>query len=352
MNISHILQKWYRVHHRELPWRNTRNPYNIWLSEIILQQTRVNQGLAYYYKFIEKYPSVEELAHASDNDVMRLWQGLGYYSRAQNLLKTARIVAQTYQGVFPNTAAGLLKLPGIGPYASAAIASFAFDECIPVIDGNVARVMARIFNIQEPIDTSYGQNAVKAAAQEIIDCENPALHNQALMEFGALQCRPGTPDCSSCPLIQKCLGYANNNPTSLPIKIKKTKVAHRYFFYLIIDFEGRWYIRKRTEKDIWQHLHEFILIETPNHINPDELFTTSEWKMFFKNRPLHIIKVSEQYKHVLSHQHIHAHFIHIKIEWPLDASDTLHIEPDDIVNYSISRLTEKYIQDTCPELVF
>ena len=257
--LAEGLLRWYAGAARPLPWRQTQDPYAIFLSEIILQQTRVAQGLPYYERFLEAYPTVEALAAAPDDDVMRLWQGLGYYSRARNMIKTARQVAATG---WPTTAAGLMQLPGIGPYTAAAIASFAFGEAVPVLDGNVARVLSRWLDIDADILKPATQASMRQAAAVLMRGQEPATFNQAMMEFGALQCTPGQPPCLGCPLRDLCLAFERRTVPLRPVKAKAAAKRERHFLYLTLrDDAGNLLVRQRTEKGIWQGLYEFVLLE-------------------------------------------------------------------------------------------
>lgn len=262
-NFAPILEYWYNHHKRDLPWRHTRDPYRIWLSEVILQQTRVAQGLPYYEHFVAAYPTVTDMARADERDLLRLWQGLGYYSRARNLHQTARLVADTLDGAFPQTFQKLLTLKGIGIYTAAAIASFAFGERVPVVDGNVYRVLARVFGIEEDITTTSAKKTFAKLAHRLIDnAADPATYNQAIMEFGAIQCTPIAPDCLLCPLQRQCGAFQTGRQTSLPVKAKKAAVKERFFHYFVFQNRGRLALRERTGRDVWQHLFDFALLET------------------------------------------------------------------------------------------
>ncbi len=261
--FASILVPWYERHKRDLPWRHTRDPYRIWLSEVILQQTRVAQGMPYYERFVAAYPTVQDMAQASDRDLLRLWQGLGYYSRARNLHQTARHIATALNGQFPGNYAGLLTLKGIGHYTAAAIASFAFGERVPVVDGNVYRVLARVFDITEDITTTGAKKTFAALATQLIQyAADPATYNQAIMEFGAIHCTPVAPDCLLCPMQAHCQGYQTGRQHQLPVKAKKAPVRDRYFQYLVFCRGGQIALHERRSKDIWQNLYEFYLIET------------------------------------------------------------------------------------------
>ncbi|MCK8492471.1 A/G-specific adenine glycosylase [Spirosoma sp. RP8] len=257
------LEHWYEYHKRDLPWRHTRDPYSIWLSEVILQQTRVAQGKPYYERFLKTYPTVQDMARADERELLRLWQGLGYYSRARNLHQTARYVTDELNGKFPDTYHDLLKMKGIGVYTAAAVASFAFGERVPVVDGNVYRVLARVFGINEDITTTGAKKTFAALATRLIQQANdPATYNQAIMEFGAIQCTPVAPDCLLCPVQQQCVAYLTGQQHRLPVKAKKAPVRERYFQYLIFRNGDKVAMRERTDRDIWQNLYDFCLIET------------------------------------------------------------------------------------------
>lgn len=316
MSFSKTLITWYLDNKRDLPWRKTTDPYQIWLSEIMLQQTRVAQGLPYFLAFTEAFPTVFDLAEADEEKVLKLWQGLGYYSRARNLHATAKHISEELNGNFPNNYKDLLKLKGIGEYTAAAIASFSFKECVPVVDGNVYRVLSRYFDIETDIASSGAKKEFTQLASELIDRKNPELFNQAIMEFGALQCVPKSPDCNSCPLNNSCLALAKNKVTQLPIKLKKQKITNRFFNYLLIlDNKNQAIINKRTQKGIWHNLYEFPLIETEQKENEDII--QQKIKSLFKNVNAITLLESESVVHKLSHQHLHISF------WKVNLNDEL-----------------------------
>ena len=297
--IQLVIVDWYKLHKRDLPWRKTNNPYFIWLSEIILQQTRVEQGLPYFERFISNYPTVFDLALASENEVLTIWQGLGYYSRARNLHFTAKKIVQEYEGVFPNTFDKLLKLKGVGSYTAAAIASFCFNEPVAVLDGNVYRVLSRLFDVDLAINIPRNKREFEIIANDFLDKKNPALFNQAIMEFGALQCKPVSPSCESCPLRVNCFSFANNTVQNRPVKLKNQKIRERFFVYLVIENDEKILIRQRKQEDIWKNMFEFPSLE----------FKSKEDKEIYLmgNRQF----VQKSLKHVLSHQHIYATFIEV-----------------------------------------
>ncbi len=314
MDFSNSLLLWYLQNKRDLPWRNTVNPYPIWLSEIMLQQTRVAQGLPYFLAFIEAFPSVFDLAKADEEQVLKLWQGLGYYSRARNMHKTAQIIAFELNGNFPNNYTDLLKLKGIGEYTAAAIASFAFDEVVPVVDGNVFRVLSRYFDVDTDIASSGAKKEFSALAKELIPSDNPALFNQAIMEFGALQCVPKNPNCEICIFNGSCAALQKKKVANLPVKLKKTKVTNRYFNYIIfLDNDHNTIINKRTEKGIWHNLYEFPVIETQEELD----FETIAIKInenFSENKITSVaVYNNQQIIHKLSHQKLHINFYKVTL---------------------------------------
>lgn len=305
--FSKKLLRWYDSHQRDLPWRKTTNAYLIWLSEVILQQTQVKQGLPYYNKFKERFETIQKLAAAKEEEVLRLWQGLGYYSRGRNLLSTAQHIVSTLDGMFPNSYEGLIKLKGIGPYTAAAIASFAFNEQVAVVDGNVFRVLSRVFGIYDDIQSVEGKKIFAALAQKLLPSKNTATYNQAIMEFGALQCVPKNPQCTVCIFKTSCIAFQKQEIDLLPVKTKKIKAKDRYFHYFIFNYKNTIGMRLRKDKDIWKGLYEFYLIEKKN--TKPYLFLPTSIK---KAKKLYEVK------HVLSHQIIHACFWNITLETVLD----------------------------------
>lgn len=306
--FSTTLTKWYEHHKRDLPWRHTRDPYFIWLSEVILQQTRVAQGRPYYERFAAAYPTVQAMAEADERDILRLWQGLGYYSRARNMHKTAKYVTDELAGRFPDTYVDLLKLPGVGSYTAAAIASFAFNEKVAVVDGNVYRVLARVFGIEEDITTTQAKKTFSALANQLIQLsDNPATYNQASMEFGAIQCTPVSPDCLICPLQPQCTAYLTGRQRFLPVKSKKTAVRERYFNYIVIRQGDQIALKERTQKDIWQHLYDFCLIETEELMEAFREIPEGELLNWVLQEGI-LKGLSDERTHLLSHQRIRARF--------------------------------------------
>ncbi|MFZ6664286.1 A/G-specific adenine glycosylase [Peijinzhouia sedimentorum] len=312
-DFADIFIGWYLANKRDLPWRNTKDPYKIWLSEIILQQTRVAQGLPYYEAFVEKFPSIDKLATADENEVLRLWQGLGYYSRARNLHACAKHIHHELKNNFPENYQELIKLKGVGPYTAAAIASFAFKEPVAVVDGNVMRVIARFFGIYDDIAENSTQTTIREICKRLISTEHPDLFNQAIMEFGALHCKPNQPLCGICPFAGGCFAYENLAQKELPVKRNKVKVKNRYFHYFIWQKGSHIYMNKRPKGDIWEGLYDLPMIEANNRMDLESLKNYANNSDLFKNS---IIFKSEmpEVKHVLSHQVIYAKFFLVDIE--------------------------------------
>jgi A/G-specific adenine glycosylase len=334
-----LIIDWYRQNKRDLPWRRTKSPFKIWLSEVILQQTRVDQGLPYYSKFTSVFNDIHELASADEQVVLNLWQGLGYYSRGRNLHQTAKYISKELNGKFPSTSKELMNLKGIGPYTSAAIASFCFDEVVPVIDGNVSRVLSRVFDISSPINSIEGEKTVKEYAEMLIDDTNPAIYNQAIMEFGSLQCTPKNPNCSKCPIAHICLSRSNHTVSMRPVKLKKTKTKDRFFHFALISNEQRIVLNKRTSKDIWQHLYQFPLKETTYNDIPEEIVPCVLTKK--------ALKISKPIIHILSHQRLHAQFYHYNLdELSKKSLKAFHVvDKSDLADYPLPRLIDKYLQE-------
>lgn len=346
------LLDWYRRNRRELPWRNTGDPYKIWLSEVMLQQTRVEQGLGYYLRFLEAFPDVHALAAASEDEVLKLWQGLGYYSRARNLHETAKIISRDFNGKFPEDYAGLISLKGVGPYTAAAIASIAFNQAVPVIDGNVMRVISRWFAIEEPVNSGPGKKAVQQILEEIIDRKQPGTFNQALMEFGALYCKPQNPRCGECIFKAQCMALQQKKVDALPVKMKKKPQTTRYFYYLYIlqkSVSGVYtFLRKRSGEDIWKGLYEFPLIESKTELDPDQIVQSSDWKNLFGKNAAHIIKVSPQINHQLTHQLIKARFIEIEVDPAGQFPWLIRIPEHELGSYPVPRLIDRFIRARFP----
>ncbi|MAU63218.1 MAG: A/G-specific adenine glycosylase [Flavobacteriaceae bacterium] len=309
-SFSKNLISWYNLNKRELPWRNTNDPYKIWLSEIILQQTKIVQGLPYYIRFVNKYPNIKKLALSSEKEVIKLWEGLGYYSRARNLHKTAKIVIKNYDGIFPSKYETLIKLPGIGDYTASAISSFSINEINPVLDGNVYRFLSRLFGIDIPINTNKSFREFKNIAKKLISRKNPSDFNQAIMEFGSLVCKPKNPKCNECIYQKKCFAYLNQKTLIFPIKTIKKKSRERFFNFLIIkSINGNIIIEKRINKDIWQNLYQFPLIETEKLLDKKSLLIKlKEYKSFDFQKTEFYLYQNKSFNHKLTHQNINYSF--------------------------------------------
>lgn len=335
--FSEALQQWYKVHKRELPWRETNDPYRIWISEIILQQTRVEQGLPYYQRFIEAFQDVHALAHAHEDEVLRYWQGLGYYSRARNLHATAKTISGELKGRFPDTYEGLLKLKGVGPYTASAIASFCFGLPHAVVDGNVFRVLSRVFEVDDPINTSTGQRYFTALANSLLDRHNPDLHNQAIMEFGALQCTPKSPNCAACAIRERCAAFAKRRVDQLPVKEKKVKVKKRALHYFSVeDAQSKHLIIKRPNTGLWSGLYEFPSIElelgaTMSEAVVNDLFeAVTHWELINLDPLIH----------KLSHQELHVYVYRVQ----LDCVHNKGVERGAIQDYPLSALMQRLLK--------
>lgn len=341
MEITSSIIEWYEQNKRDLPWRNTTDPYKIWLSEIILQQTRVQQGMPYYEKFLAHYPTIESFANAEEQEILSLWQGLGYYSRARNMHETAKTIVSKFKGKFPDNYEDILALKGVGEYTAAAIASFAYNLPHPVLDGNVYRVLSRLYGITDPIDKPAGQKVFKQTLQLIFDPKRIAQWNQAIMEFGALQCVPKSPDCNTCPLEQQCEAQSKNLIGDLPRKAGKTKVKSIEYTYLVFKYENKVHINQRTS-GTWKNMFEFPLIES--HFNSKQL----PEKINALIQPNQKIEIGDlfEYNHLLSHRKISAKFYTIYLESKpvFLKSDIFEIELDALGNeYPVSTLIKKYL---------
>ena len=338
-----ILTVWYQQNKRDLPWRTKNDPYWVWVSEIILQQTRVDQGTAYFLRFIDRFPDVNALASAPENEVLKVWQGLGYYSRARNMHIAARQIVNEFNGFFPDTIINIEKLKGIGSYTAAAIASIAFGLPYAVIDGNVYRVLSRVFGIETPIDTSTGKREFSELANLLLDRQNPAVFNEALMEFGALQCTPQNPDCNRCPFQDQCIAFTKNTIAILPVKSKKTKVKNRFFNYLFISQQEYFYIEKREENDIWRNLYQLPLIESAKALTIDELLTDKQFKSFFEGLEVVIHSLSPEIIHILTHQRLHVQFLKITIPESEISLPWLKVLPEEIHDYPVPKLIDNFL---------
>ena len=348
MTFTHTLFNWYDQNKRDLPWRKTRDPFIIWVSEIILQQTRIDQGLSYFYRFLESFPTLNQLANATEEEVLNVWQGLGYYTRARNMHNAAKYILDNFNGYFPETHEEIIKLKGVGNYTAAAIASMAFDLPYPVIDGNVLRFFSRFFGVLFPVDQKKGKKRILELAEKHIDKDRPGDFNQAVMEFGALQCKPGKPDCSGCPFKNDCYAYMHSRISELPVKSKLQNQAVRYFHYFFILAKGKnnnefIYLRKRESSDIWKNLYDFPLIESTQEISAGRLREMKAWEEIFGKQDIKILKKSKIFKHVLTHQIINARFYHIK-DACIKKDYYKKVALGEIQNYPVPRLIENFLQ--------
>lgn len=341
MNFTEILTYWYSVNKRTLPWRATKNPYHIWLSEIIMQQTQIKQGLPYYEAFVTNYPTVFDLANATEESVLKLWQGLGYYSRARNLHASARYIAHDLKGQFPTTYSDIIKLKGVGDYTASAIASICYDEPTAVVDGNVYRVLSRYFGIDTPINSTQGIKKFKTLATTLINTNQPGDYNQAVMEFGATQCKPKNPNCLVCPIKDSCVALEKDLIDVLPVKLNKTKVTKKHFNFLVLISEDRKTVfEKRTSKGIWQNLYQFPLIESDMDLSTESFNTHSSVANYFKDIDFDFsVYNTKAIVHKLSHQHLHTKFWIIEVEkLPVEG-----INISDVKNYPTPILIGKFL---------
>lgn len=339
--FSNLLKIWYLNNMRDLPWRKTKIPYLIWLSEIILQQTRIAQGTAYFLKFSEKFPNINLLANAEEDEILKLWQGLGYYSRARNLHKSAIFISNNLKGIFPDNYNDLIKLKGVGDYTASAIASICFNENTATVDGNVYRFLSRFFGISTPINSTKGIQEFKSLAQSLIDNKNPGDHNQAIMDFGALVCKPQNPNCNSCPFQNNCFALLNNKVKELPIKGNKVKIKKRYFNYLIVNSKNKkTIINQRKDNDIWRNLYEFPLYETETQIDIKEIIKSPLVKSLLFQKSYNISKFNQKLiVHKLTHQHLYSTF------WIIDTNELIEksISWEKLSNFALPTLLQNFV---------
>ena len=343
MNIlTKILLDWYAENKRELPWRDTTDPYLIWISEIILQQTRVAQGYEYFLRFIHRFPDVDTLASASEDEVMKYWQGLGYYSRARNL----HAAAKSMNGTFPRTYQEVRALKGVGDYTAAAICSIAYDMPYAVVDGNVYRVLSRYFGIDTPVDSTEGKKLFAALADEMLDKSHPAVYNQAIMDFGAIQCTPQSPNCMFCPLADSCSALSKGIVMKLPVKQHKTKTSNRYFNYIYVRMGACTFIHKRTGDDIWKNLFELPLIETENDLSEADFLAIPLFRSLFAEDEVPVVRsILRNVKHVLSHRVIYANFYEVVLpENSSSFSGYQQIKVEDLEQYPVPRLIHAFLE--------
>ena len=338
------LLNWHKTIDRKMPWKDTDDPYYIWLSEIIMQQTRVEQGTPYYLKFVKQFPTVHDLANASEDTVMQAWEGLGYYSRARNLHASAKHISRELDGVFPETHEEILKLKGVGPYTAAAIASFAYQLEYPVVDGNVQRVLTRVFGIEDPIDELKGKKAIEKLSEDLIQGQPPEKYNQAIMDFGAILCKPKKPLCTTCPLQKECIALDQDLVEVLPKKIKKIKKRNRYFHYLILEQDEKVVIQKRGPGDVWQGLYEFPLLETQKPM----VYKEQEIKQILKEKNWTLKKgftVSKAFQQTLSHQKIEARFYVCPVRKSKEKKGKILVERNNLINFAFPKIINCYLDD-------
>ncbi len=346
MSFSKELITWYRNNKRDLPWRNTKDPYLIWLSEIILQQTRVEQGMPYFFKFSENFETVKKFSEASEDEILRLWQGLGYYSRGRNMLKTAKKIMTDFNGTFPNAYADLITLTGVGEYTAAAISSFSNNEARAVVDGNVYRLLARYFGIVTPINSTEGKKSFQAVADELLDVNNAGEHNQAMIEFGALQCKPKNPNCELCPFISSCYAYKHQKINELPVKLKKLKIKERYlYFVVLINQQNEILIRRRDNSDIWAGLYDLPCIEFSETADLPEVLAHPNYQQWFKSTS-EITSVSAEIKHILTHQRIYGRFIEVSVinKNVINNIDGTWVKIDELYKYGMPKLIFAFLK--------
>ncbi|MFI5185642.1 MAG: A/G-specific adenine glycosylase [Chitinophagales bacterium] len=343
LRFSETLLKWNKEKNkRQMPWKGEKDPFKIWLSEIILQQTRVEQGIKYYTNFIKAFPDVHKLAKAPDQKVYKLWEGLGYYTRCRNLIGTARYISRDLKGKFPSHYEQIKNLKGVGPYTAAAISSFAFDEPRAVVDGNVFRVLARIFKIDTAIDSTEGKKFFTRFANELLDKGQPGLYNQAIMDFGATICKP-VPACEQCPFIKYCKALQAGKIFSLPVKGKKIAIKKRWFNYIVFEYKGRFAIRQRIEKDIWYHLFEFLLIESNSILGKKKIVKELQVKGWPGKNNFEKISFSSVFRQKLSHQLIEGRFAIIKLRQKPKLTDVIWVKKNEMVNYAFPKFINQYL---------
>jgi A/G-specific adenine glycosylase len=354
MNLGGIIGDWYKKNKRDLPIRHTRDPYRIWIAEVIMQQTRLNQGLPYYQRFIETFPNVNSLASASEVEVLNLWQGLGYYSRARNLQEAARDIEERFGGHMPPDYEGLLSLKGVGKYTAAAIASFCYGEPVAAVDGNVSRVIARLFGVEDAINSSAGARQIDKLAQEILDPKDPGTHNQAMIDLGATLCVPVSPRCSECPLSGYCEAFGSRRVDRLPVKIPKKRPVDRWIWFYVIKSKGEIVLIRRGTDDIWKSLYQFPAEESDTPLLEKGMMDRAA-SLFAPSAPAEIPpsppafslkKISPEIKHQLTHLTLHARFIHLELEsWPDTLPESwIKIFPDHIDDFPVPRLINRYME--------
>jgi A/G-specific adenine glycosylase len=340
-----ILTLWYQQNKRELPWRISNDPYSVWVSEIILQQTRIDQGMNYYMQFINRFPDISSLANASEDEVLKIWQGLGYYSRARNMHYTARQIMNEYNSRFPESYKEIRKLKGIGDYTAAAIASISYGSENAVIDGNVYRVLARIFGIATPIDTSKGRKEISVLAHSLLDRQNPGQFNEALMDFGALQCIPRNPSCTQCPFMNKCFALKNKQVDYFPVKSKQVEQKKRHFNYLYISYEKYFFLEQRKGKDIWHNLYQFPLIETFEPVDEKTLISSPEFNNLFDGLKVTVESSTPEITHLLTHQRLYIRFLEIRLTESIKKFPWIMTNERELSKFPLPKPIDNYLSD-------
>ena len=347
MKLGGIIPEWYKKNKRDLPMRLTFDPYKIWIAEVIMQQTRLNQGLPYYHRFIESFPNVQALASASEMEVLNLWQGLGYYSRARNLQEAARDIEERFEGLLPSDYEGLLSLKGVGKYTAAAIASFCYGEPVAAVDGNVSRVIARLYGVEEAINSSAGARQIDTLAAELLDPEDPGTHNQAMIDLGAMICVPVSPRCGECPLSGHCEAFGSGHVDRLPVKIPKKKPVDRWIWFYILVGEGEIVLTQRGTDEIWKSLYQFPAEESDTPLSETGMMDRAA-ALFPPALPpaLSLKKISPEIKHQLTHLTLHARFIHLEVErWPKTLPEPwIKIFPNQMDDFPVPRLINRYME--------
>ena len=344
--FSNSLLRWNDAENkRQMPWKGETNPYRIWISEIILQQTRVQQGLQYYNRFITIFPDIKSLANADEKEVYKLWEGLGYYSRCKNLIATAKFIHKDLKGKFPQEYDRILALKGIGSYTASAICSFAFNQPYAVLDGNVYRVLSRFFGKAIPVNTTEGKKYYGELAQRLLDKKKPGKYNQALMDFGAVVCKPAAPLCLRCPLQKNCMAFSENKVSKLPVNTKKIMMKNRFFNYLLVYYKNKFYVHKRTGKDIWENLYEFILFESNEWLDEEAMAVNEEIRKIFNFADFRIKNISPKKTQKLTHQIIKGRFIHIEIQQPLISREYFLVNPKQLKSLPFPKFITSYLTD-------
>ena len=344
--FSNTLLEWNETENkRQMPWKGESNPYRIWISEIILQQTRVQQGMEYYNRFIAAFPDIETLAMASEKEVYKLWEGLGYYSRCKNLIASAKFIQEELNGNFPEKYEDILALKGIGTYTASAIASFAFNQPFAVLDGNVFRVLSRFFGKEIPINTTEGKKFYGELSQLLLNKITPGKYNQALMDFGAVICKPAAPLCLQCPLQKKCFAFLKNKVAVLPVNTKTIRQKERFFNYLVVEYKNKFYVRKRTGKDIWQNLYEFVLIETKDWLDESKLIVNEEIIKILNQPDFTVNLISSKISQKLTHQLITGRFIHIELKKPWLNNEYFMVNRKELKALPFPKFIASYLAD-------